>query len=132
VLNQWHTRTKTGNVDQLNKRDPTPLIQIHPDDAATFEIYDRQRVCVRNERGECVGEARLDPAVPAGTVFVPIHWNDLWQKAASPNEAATSETDPVSKQPALKYAAVQIVPGVNRAQERRHNCLSSAPAFIRE
>ena len=109
VLNQWHTRTKTGNVDQLNKQDPAPYIQINPGDAATLEIREGQRICVRSARGECVGSARLDTTVPPGTVFVPIHWNDLWSRAASPNEAAASESDPISKQPGLKYAAVQIV-----------------------
>ena len=108
VLNQWHTRTKSGNVEQLNKLDPAPYVQIHPDDAAELGVRDGQRVWLRSPRGKCAGVARLDPAIRPGTVFVPIHWNELWATAASPNEATPPDTDPISKQPALKYCAVRI------------------------
>ncbi|HEY2589021.1 MAG TPA: nitrate reductase [Tepidisphaeraceae bacterium] len=109
VLNQWHTRTKSGNVEQLNKLDPAPYVQIHPDDAAELGVRDGQRIWLRSPRGQCAaGVARLDPAIRPGTVFVPIHWNELWSPAGSPNEATTPDADPISKQPALKYCAVRI------------------------
>ena len=31
---QWHTMTKTGKVAKLNKLNPGPFVEIHPDDAA--------------------------------------------------------------------------------------------------
>jgi anaerobic selenocysteine-containing dehydrogenase len=39
---------------------------------------------------------------------MPIHWNDLFAPAASPNEATTDAADPHSRQPALKACAVRI------------------------
>ena len=108
TLNQWHTRTKSGNVEQLNKRDPAPYVQIHPDDAEALDISDGQRVAIRSSRGLCVSVARLDSQISPGTVFVPIHWNELWAAASSPNEATIDLTDPVSKQPALKCCAVSL------------------------
>jgi anaerobic selenocysteine-containing dehydrogenase len=108
VLNQWHTRTKSGNVAQLNRRNPAPYVQVHPDDAAALDISERQRVSIRSIRGRCVGVARLDPQISPGTIFIPIHWNELWAAASSPNEVTIALADPVSKQPALKYCAVSL------------------------
>ena len=108
VLNQWHTRTKTGTVDQLNKQDPAPYVQIHPEDAAALGIVDKQKINVRSRRGSCRGVARIDPNAAPGTVFVPIHWNELWSTAASPNEATTDDSDPLSRQPGLKHCAVSV------------------------
>jgi anaerobic selenocysteine-containing dehydrogenase len=110
VLNQWHTRTKTGQVDQLNKLDPAPYLQIHPENAQSLGIADGQKVVIQSQRGKCFCTARLDVQIAAGTVFMPIHWNDLFAPAASPNEATTDVCDPVSKQPALKCCAVAVLP----------------------
>ena len=108
VLSQWHTRTKSGNVQQLNDLEPTPYVQIHPDDASALEVMDGQRVSIQSRRGKCVGTARLDLQIRRGTVFMPSHWNDLWGAAASPNEATTDDADPQSRQPALKCCAVRV------------------------
>lgn len=108
VLNQWHTRTKSGNVSQLNKRDPAPYVQVHPDDAAALAITEGQRVGIRSNRGRCIVVARIDSQISPGTIFVPIHWNELWAIASSPNEATIDAADPISKQPALKCCAVSL------------------------
>ena len=34
LQHQWHTLTKTGKVAKLNKLNPGPFVEIHPDDAA--------------------------------------------------------------------------------------------------
>ena len=33
LQHQWHTMTKTGKVDKLNKLDSGPFVEIHPRDA---------------------------------------------------------------------------------------------------
>jgi sulfite reductase (NADPH) flavoprotein alpha-component len=108
VAGQWHTRTKTGLVTQLNKLDPAPYLQMHPDDASALALHDGQRVAIHSPRGRCWSILRLDPAIAHGTVFMPIHWNDLWSETASPNEATTDAADPISQQPALKRCAVRV------------------------
>ncbi|HEX8916488.1 MAG TPA: nitrate reductase [Humisphaera sp.] len=108
VLNQWHTRTKTGLVPQLNDRDPAPYLQIHPQDAAELDLHDGDAVEVTSTRGTCRTTLKVDEAIGPGVVFVPIHWNELWGEAASPNEATTDDVDPVSLQPALKSCAVRV------------------------
>ena len=106
--NQWHTRTKTGLVDALNKGDPAPSLSIHPADAAALGLRGGQRVTVRSRRGTAVSVARLDLTVAPGVVFLPIHWNQLWAGAASPNEATSDAHDAISKQPSLKYCPVAV------------------------
>ncbi len=50
----------------------------------------------------------IDDSSSPGVVFLPIHWNELWGESASPNEATSDATDPVSQQPALKCCAVRV------------------------
>jgi anaerobic selenocysteine-containing dehydrogenase len=108
VAGQWHTRTKNALVPQLNKLDPEPYLQMHPDDAIALRLRDGQQVQVRSRRGSSLTILRHDPSTPRGTVFMPIHWNELWSSRSSPNEATTDATDAVSKQPALKSCAVAV------------------------
>jgi predicted molibdopterin-dependent oxidoreductase YjgC len=110
LAGHWHTRTKTGLVEQLNKADPAPYVRMNPGDAANLHLHDNQFVEVESRRGCVDGVVRLDSASPAGTVFVPIHWNDLWAKRASPNEATTDTVDLISREPALKACAVRVRP----------------------
>lgn len=106
--NQWHTRTKTGTVANLNQLDPGPYVQMHPTDAEEHGIEDGQPVDIYSRRGRARGIARFDPSISRRLLFMPIHWNELWQNRASPNEATTDQVDAISKQPAMKYCAVAV------------------------
>jgi anaerobic selenocysteine-containing dehydrogenase len=108
VPNQWHTRTKTGLVAALVKGNPEPFLSIHPTDAEALRLRSGQRVKVASRRGTAVSVAHVDLTVPPGVVFLPIHWNQLWGDAASPNEATSDAADAISKQPSLKYCAVAV------------------------
>jgi anaerobic selenocysteine-containing dehydrogenase len=108
VPNQWHTRTKTGLVAALVKGNPEPFLSIHPTDAEALRLRSGQRVKVASRRGTAVSVAHVDLTVPPGVVFLPIHWNQLWGDAASPNEATSEASDAISKQPSLKYCAVAV------------------------
>jgi anaerobic selenocysteine-containing dehydrogenase len=108
VASQWHTRTKTGLVEALNKLEPAPYVRMNPADATRLDLRNGQFVDVQSRRGCANGVLRVDEAVPAGTVFMPMHWNDLWAHGASPNEATTDAVDPISRQPALKACPVTV------------------------
>jgi sulfite reductase (NADPH) flavoprotein alpha-component len=108
VADQWHTRTKTGLVPTLNKVEKAPFVQMHPDDAMSLGLAAGQRVEVQSRRGSAVSILRIDADAPIGTVFMPIHWNELWSQSASPNEVTTDACDAASHQPALKYCAVSV------------------------
>ncbi|QOV89561.1 molybdopterin oxidoreductase family protein [Humisphaera borealis] len=115
VLNQWHTRTKTGQVEQLNALDPAPYLQIHPQDADELGLSTGDEVTISSRRGTARAPVLTDDTISPGVVFMPIHWNELWAQAASPNEATSDQTDPVSFQPALKCCAVKVAKVACRA-----------------
>ena len=108
VYGQWHTRTKTGLVPALNKLDPAPNLAMHPDDALSLGLHDKQHVAVTSRFGRCTTFLKLDPTITPGVCFMPIHWNDLWAQGASCNESTSTLKDPLSKQPALKAVAVSV------------------------
>ncbi len=110
VASQWHTRTKTGLVDELNRVEPAPYVHMSAPDAEKLGLHDGQFVEVESRRGCANGVLRVDGAAPRGTIFMPIHWNDSWAHRASPNEATTDAADPISRQPALKACAVTVRP----------------------
>jgi anaerobic selenocysteine-containing dehydrogenase len=51
VQHQWHTRTKTGAVPALNKLNPGPFVEVHPQDAAALGLADGGRAQLRTRRG---------------------------------------------------------------------------------
>ena len=108
VHSQWHTRTKTGNVWQLNALTPEPFLEMNPADALELGLTEGQRVEIRSRRGKAVSTLAVRETAPAGIVFMPMHWNDLWCPEASPNEITTDAADPISRQPALKACAVRV------------------------
>ncbi|PTX94775.1 hypothetical protein DB346_22475 [Verrucomicrobia bacterium LW23] len=113
VVNQWHTMTKTGKVQQLNKLDPGSYVEIHPEDAAQLAIRNGQKVEVRSRRGLGIYPARVTTDIRPGVCFVPFHWNDVYGENLAINAATNDATDPISMQPELKFCAVALtaVPG---------------------
>jgi anaerobic selenocysteine-containing dehydrogenase len=109
VHSHWHTRTKTGNVPQLNALVAGPTLSMNVQDAVELKLADGARVVVRSRRGSAHVTLEIDDRMQPGTVFMPIHWNDLWSPESSPNEATTDAIDPLSKQPALKACAVAVI-----------------------
>jgi anaerobic selenocysteine-containing dehydrogenase len=109
VKSQWHTRTKTALIKQLNEQEGEPYVSVNPSDARALALGDAQPVCVHSRRGAARSRLRIDPDVPPGVAFMPIHWNDLFAPTASPNEATSEAVDAISRQPTLKACAVRIV-----------------------
>ena len=124
TLGQWHTRTKTGHVDALNKLDAGPSLRINPSDAAELGVSEGQPVDITSRRGRTSSTATLDATIAAGVVFLPIHWNELWSAGASPNEVTTDDVDAISREPALKCCAV----AVTATQQRPRRANDSARA----
>ena len=54
LAHQWHTMTKTGRVAKLNKLNPGPFVEIHPDDAAGLGVAEGDSVEVASRRGRAV------------------------------------------------------------------------------
>ncbi|MCK9542381.1 MAG: bifunctional nitrate reductase/sulfite reductase flavoprotein subunit alpha [Novosphingobium sp.] len=108
LQHQWHTLTKTGKVPALNKLNPGPFVEIHPDDAEAFGIGDKDRVEVRSRRGRAVLPAVVTDRVRPGNCFAPFHWNDVFGEDLAINAVTSDAIDPISMQPEFKFSAVAL------------------------
>ncbi|MFH0516242.1 molybdopterin-dependent oxidoreductase [Streptomyces sp. M41] len=109
VQHQWHTLTKTGRVAKLNKLNPGPFVEVHPQDADALGIADGDRVEVASRRGRAVLPAVVTDRVRPGCCFAPFHWNDLFGEYLSVNAVTSDAVDPISFQPEFKVCAVSLV-----------------------
>ena len=110
LQHQWHTMTKTGKVDKLNKLDSGPFVEIHPVDAVALDIVDGQPVELTSRRGRAVLPAVVTDRVRPGNCFVPFHWNDEHGEYLTINALTNDAVDPESLQPEFKVCAVSLRP----------------------
>lgn len=108
LQHQWHTLTKTGRVARLNKLNPGPFVEVHPQDADELDLRDGDFVEVASRRGRAVLPAVVSDRVMPGCVFAPFHWNDLFGEYLSINAVTSDAVDPLSFQPELKVCAVSL------------------------
>jgi anaerobic selenocysteine-containing dehydrogenase len=102
LVEQFHTRTRTGKIGNNNKFSPTPFMEINPDAAAELGIRHQSYVRVVSRRGDAIVMAMLTQRVPKNMVFIPFHYFDCV------NRLTLGLLDPYSRQPAFKQAAVRI------------------------
>ncbi|MFI2186767.1 molybdopterin-dependent oxidoreductase [Streptomyces sioyaensis] len=108
LQHQWHTLTKTGTVAKLNKLNPGPFVEIHPQDAQALGLAEGDMVEVASRRGRAVLPAVLTDRVRPGNCFAPFHWNDLFGEYLSVNAVTHDAVDPISFQPEFKACAVSL------------------------
>ncbi|MFI8240565.1 molybdopterin-dependent oxidoreductase [Streptomyces sp. NPDC085866] len=108
LQHQWHTLTKTAKVAKLNKLDPGPFVEVHPQDAAELGLTEGDSVEVASRRGRAVLPAVVTDRVRPGCCFAPFHWNDLFGEYLSVNAVTSDAVDPLSFQPGFKMCAVSL------------------------
>lgn len=108
LQHQWHTLTKTGRVDSLNRLNPGPFVEIGPEDAAALGVAQDDRVRITSRRGQIVLPVQVSSRVRGGTCFAPFHWNDRFGEDLAVNIVTPDAVDPVSLQPGFKLCAVTL------------------------
>jgi assimilatory nitrate reductase catalytic subunit len=99
---QWHTNTRTGKSDVLQKLYPRHCyIELNPSDAAELRIEAQQQVSVTSKRGKITATAVLTSSVQAGQCFMPMHYEEV-------NALTFAAFDPHSRQPSYKACAVRV------------------------
>ena len=109
LAHQWHTMTKTGKIAKLNKLNPGPFVEIHPEDAARLDICEGDRVEIASRRGRALLPAVVTDRVRAGNCFAPFHWNDVFGEYLSINAVTSDAVDPISRQPEYKACAISLM-----------------------
>lgn len=110
LYGHWHTQSRTGRIPKIRKMHPNPFLEVHPKDAAKLGIQDGDWVEVRSRRGYGRFPALVTKAIAPGTLFVPMHWGELWADHAEANALTHEMACPTSKQPELKACAVSLIP----------------------
>jgi anaerobic selenocysteine-containing dehydrogenase len=111
---QWHTGSRTNKSEVLRRMAPTePYVEVNPLDAAPFEALGMEEVRVVSRRGAITARLQVSPSVPAGQVFVPMHFAEV-------NRLTFPAFDPHSRQPSYKACAVRLEqPGARRARSSK-------------
>jgi len=104
-LYHWHTGTMTRRSSGLDAREPTPIVEIHPDDAARLDVTEGDLVRLTSRRNNMVTAVRVSDRVAPGQVFVPFHFRE-----AAANLLTNPILDPYAKMAELKICAVRIEP----------------------
>lgn len=110
LQHQWHTMTKTGRVDKLNKLNSGPFVEVHPVDAVSLGLIDGHSVELTSRRGRAVLPAVITDRVRQGNCFVPFHWNDEHGEYLTVNALTNDAVDADSLQPEFKVCAVSLRP----------------------
>ena len=114
LRDQWHTMTRTGNTRKLFRHHYLPTVDIHPADAATLQCADNDLVALHNDNGRYLTLARITTDVKRGELFVPIHWSAQFTSSGTIGQLYSSQTDPISGQPATKQTRVAVTRQPNR------------------
>jgi len=102
-LYHWHTGTMTRRSRGLDAREPTPTVEINPDDASRLGIRDGDLVRITSRRNSLLISARVSDRVAHRQVFVPFHFRE-----AAANLLTSPVLEPHAKMAALKVCAVRI------------------------
>ncbi|WP_172798164.1 bifunctional nitrate reductase/sulfite reductase flavoprotein subunit alpha [Mycobacterium sp. GA-1285] len=108
LQHQWHTMTKTGRVESLNKLTGEPFVEVHPEDALRLGIEDGRPVELTSRRGRAVLTATVTERIRPGSCFAPFHWNDDHGDSLTVNALTNDAVDPDSLQPEFKVCAVDL------------------------
>jgi formate dehydrogenase major subunit len=103
ILEHWHTGVMTRRSKALDAIAPEAFIEMHPRDAARWNLEEGQRVRVFSRRGEIVLTLRLAEASQPGAVFIPMHFRE-----AAANVLTNPAIDPWGKIPEFKFCAVRV------------------------
>jgi anaerobic selenocysteine-containing dehydrogenase len=104
TVEHWHTRTKTGRVEILDRLAPEGWVEVHPADAERHRIHSGDLVRLVSERGSVDRiRVRVTRTVREGEVFVPFHFDEQCA-----NRLTLNEFDPISREPNYKQCAVRL------------------------
>jgi assimilatory nitrate reductase catalytic subunit len=110
IRDQWHTMTRTGVSPRLGQHLPEPFVEVHPDDALRFGVFDDGFARVTTDYGRCTLKVVVSEHQQRGMLFAPIHWSEATASAARVGALVAPFTDPFSGQPENKATPASIAP----------------------
>ena len=110
MASHFNTGTRTSRVTHLNDSVNINFMEIHPDDAAKFEIVDGDEVDIISRRGRVRGTVSIKDLLLPGTVYMNLHYGETITSKENTlvNLVCNPVYDTLSKQPIYKFCAVKI------------------------
>jgi formate dehydrogenase major subunit len=103
LLEHWHTGAMTRRSAALDALEPAAVVTASDEDLRRLGIADGERVRLITRRGEIEATAHADPAVAAGSLWLPFCFHE-----AAANRLTNPVLDPFGKIPEFKYCAVRM------------------------
>ena len=103
VLYQYHTGSMTRRSPVLEESAPSAYVEMHPDDADSLELEDKEVVRASSRRGTIELPVRITDTVSKGLVFIPFHYRE-----AAANLLTNDALDPQCKIPEAKVCAIKV------------------------
>jgi assimilatory nitrate reductase catalytic subunit len=110
IRDQWHTMTRTGVSPRLGQHLPEPFVEVHPDDALRFGVFDSGFARVTTDYGQCTLKVTVSDRQQRGMLFAPIHWSEATASTARVGALVAPFTDAFSGQPENKATPASITP----------------------
>jgi assimilatory nitrate reductase catalytic subunit len=108
IRDQWHTMTRTALAPALNAHEPEPFVDAHPQDLRTAGLAGGDLVRVTSRWGSALARVRASGQVPAGMLFMPIHWNEQFAAEGRVDAVVNPVVDAISGEPEFKHTPVRI------------------------
>jgi anaerobic selenocysteine-containing dehydrogenase len=97
------------NVKSLRDMEGEPLLEIHPEDAASRGLQDGTMVRVFNARGSYACKAQFSTrAQPGMVVGLGVWWRKLGAKGTNVNELTSQNLTDMGRAPVFYDCAVQV------------------------
>jgi assimilatory nitrate reductase catalytic subunit len=108
LRDQWHGMSRTGTAARLFGHVEEAVLNLHPDEMRRRRLLDGDLVKVRSRRGSLIVPVQVDDSVRSGQAYLPMHWGKRFLKGLGTNVLTQPAFDPLSKQPELKQAGVEV------------------------
>lgn len=113
TVEQWHTRTKTKNIDILNSLAPEAWVDLNPKDAEFLQVKSGDRIALSSPRGRVEGVVvRVTQSVRDGNVFVPFHFNTQLVNTLTNDSFCPKSGEPNFKQTAIQLHSQKVPTGL--------------------
>ncbi|WP_461831335.1 nitrate reductase [Aquifex sp.] len=107
LKNQWHTMTRTGKSPELLKGEVPPFVLMNPEDAEALCVDEGDLVKLSVNGFEVERVVRIGN-IKKGHLFTPFGYPKEF--GIPVNILMSDRTDPISKEPDLKFRGVKVIP----------------------
>lgn len=108
LRDQWHGMSRTGSAAQLFGHAPEALLSLNPDELRRRRLQSGDLIKVRSRRGSLIVPVVADESIRSGQAYMPMHWGNRFLKGLGTNVLTQPAFDPLSKQPELKHAGIEV------------------------